>query len=444
MKQKHWITLLLAATMLSPTFAEDNSKGLDTSAAEAELDLWDDDGKDNAGKKQSNWNTGGFIEAGIGGFTHSNPPTQHDFSLAEVRGEVFANRYFGSHFFSAKLDLVADDIDDKNLRAEVRELFANFKLGSNANLKIGQQVLTWGTGDFVFINDLFSKDWQSMFSGRDDSYLKAPDPAVKFSWYNDVANVDLAWIPVFNGDEYISGERFAYYNPMAGGVTSQRLAVEDPDNHFDNSAFALRLSKNVGGTEYALYGYHGLYSQPSAFNPRLGKNIFPKMNAVGASVRGTLGGGIANAEVAYWNFLDEKDGSNPFVPNDQLNLLLGYEREIAPNVTLSGQYLVQKMQDYDAARQASPNPSQMVDEWQQTATIRLNWRAMQQKLNVSLFAFYSPDNEDFYLKPKIGYRQDDNWYYEVGANIFGGKHDYTQWGQFEKDSNVYARLRYNF
>ncbi|PIE46508.1 MAG: hypothetical protein CSA42_08195, partial [Gammaproteobacteria bacterium] len=275
-------------------------------------------------------------------------------------------------------------------------------------------------------------------------YLKKPDPAVKFSWYNDIGNVDLAWIPVFDGDEYISGERFSYYNPMAGGVTDKRLSVENPDNDFDNGAFALRLSKNVGGTEYALYGYHGLYSQPSAFNPISGKNFFPKMNAVGASVRGALGGGIANAEVSYWNFLAEKDGSNPFVPNDQINLLLGYEHEIAPNVTLSGQYLVQKMQDYDQAKKAALNPSQLVNEWHQTATIRLNWQAMQQKLNVSLFAFYSPDDKDFYLKPKVSYRQDDHWFYEVGANIFGGKHSYTQWGQFEKDSNIYARLRYNF
>ncbi len=441
MKQKHWIPLLLTAVMLSPAIAD--NIGLDTSAAEAELDLWDES-SEGGDKKQNNWQTGGFVEFGMGGFTQSHPTTEHDLSLAELRGEVFANRYVGPHFFSAKFDFVADDIDDNHLRAEVRELFVNFKLGENANLKVGQQVLTWGTGDFIFINDLFSKDWQSMFSGRDDSYLKKPDPAVKFSWFNEIANVDVAWVPVFDGDEYISGERFAYYNPMAGTVTGQRLAVENPDNNFDNSAFSLRLSKNAGGTEYALYGYHGLYSQPSAFNPISGKNAFPKMNAIGASVRGTLSGGIANAEMSYWNFLGEKDGSNAFVPNDQLNLLLGYEHEIASNVTLSGQYLVQKMQDYDRARQVAANPAQLVNEWHQTTTVRLNWQAMQQKLNVSLFAFYSLDDKDFYLKPKVSYRQDDHWLYEVGANIFGGKNNYSQWGQFEKDSNVYARLRYNF
>ena len=40
--------------------------------------------------------------------------------------------------------------------------------GNAFDLKIGQQVLTWGTGDYVFLNDLFPKDYQSFFSGRDD------------------------------------------------------------------------------------------------------------------------------------------------------------------------------------------------------------------------------------------------------------------------------------
>ncbi|MFW6031595.1 MAG: hypothetical protein ACOC9T_03300, partial [Myxococcota bacterium] len=31
-----------------------------------------------------------------------------------------------------------------------------------------------GTGDLVFLNDLFPKDWRSFLLGRDLDYLKAP------------------------------------------------------------------------------------------------------------------------------------------------------------------------------------------------------------------------------------------------------------------------------
>ena len=47
------------------------------------------------------------------------------------------------------------------------------------DLKAGRQVVTWGTGDLLFINDLFPKDWQSFILGRDEEYLKAPSDTVK-------------------------------------------------------------------------------------------------------------------------------------------------------------------------------------------------------------------------------------------------------------------------
>ena len=40
--------------------------------------------------------------------------------------------------------------------------------GNAFDVKIGQQVLTWGTGDYVFLNDLFPKDYPSFFAGRSD------------------------------------------------------------------------------------------------------------------------------------------------------------------------------------------------------------------------------------------------------------------------------------
>ncbi len=75
------------------------------------------------------------------------------------------------------------------------------------DLKIGRQILTWGTGDLVFINDLFPKDWQSFFIGRDVEYLKAPSDAVKVSLFSGWANLDVAYTPKFDSDRFISGER---------------------------------------------------------------------------------------------------------------------------------------------------------------------------------------------------------------------------------------------
>ncbi|MCK5558691.1 MAG: hypothetical protein KAJ01_09945, partial [Candidatus Hydrogenedentes bacterium] len=63
---------------------------------------------------------------------------------------------------------------------------------------------------------------------------------------------------------------------------------------------------------------------------------------------------------------------------------------------------------------------------------------------LSLFGYYSPSDEDAYLKPKAHYKINDNWAAEAGGNIFLGDDDHTFFGQFEKDTNAYFSLRYSF
>ncbi len=58
--------------------------------------------------------------------------------------------------------------------------------------------------------------------------------------------------------------------------------------------------------------------------------------------------------------------------------------------------------------------------------------------------FYSPTDDDSYLRPAISYRVDDNWDIDAGANVFSGTDPYTFWGQFNKNDNIYSRLRFSF
>ena len=437
MKKTVYAILLPLILLTQNSYAENDSQ------IEQELAAWDEDESSEA----SPWNWGGFAELDGGRFIHKNTPNPHLASLSEARFELWANRYLGEHFFSFKGDLVGDAIGERKLKGDLVEMFADLKLSENMNLRLGKQVLTWGTGDYIFINDLFSKNWKAMFSGRDDGYLKKSDYAAKLSVFTDYVNMDLAFIPIFKGDTSIDGEYFSYFNPLVkgGSVTHQRLSIEDPANTLKNSALALRLSKNYRGVEYALYGYHGLYSQPAGFNPEKMKNIYPKMNATGASVRNQLLGGIANVEVAYWHFLDNDYGRNAFMPADQFKLLVGYDHELIPNLTASTQLLLERTLHYQTVKKAKVNYGlKMRDKWHKTLTLRLTYLALQQKLTLSVFNFYSPDSKDFYVRPKVSYRYNDNMFYEIGANIFGGKHQYTQWGQFKDSSNIYMRFKYNF
>lgn len=48
--------------------------------------------------------------------------------------------------------------------ADIRSLNVAFRPSDVLDVKIGRMVSTWGTGDLVFINDMFPKDWQSFLS----------------------------------------------------------------------------------------------------------------------------------------------------------------------------------------------------------------------------------------------------------------------------------------
>jgi hypothetical protein len=294
------------------------------------------------------------------------------------------------------------------------------------------------------LNDFFPKDWQSMFSGRDDSYLKAPSTSFKLTGYSELLNLDVVWTPNMTPDTFISGERFAYFNPSIGQLTNQRLYAEEPANQIENSELGLRANKTQDGIEYAIYGYRGFYKQPLGFDAVSGSNVFPRLNSLGASVRGPLISGIANLEIAYWDSVNDRTGGNPFIPNSEWRGLIGFEREAMTNLTFGVQWFVQKTEDYRAFRLNSLQPAYLIDEWHHTLTTRLTYLAWQQKLTLSVFGFYSPDSQDYYLKPKISYRMDDHWFYELGANEFGGADNFTQWGQFQDSSNVYGRVKYTF
>jgi hypothetical protein len=314
------------------------------------------------------------------------------------------------------------------------------------DLKVGRQILTWGTGDYIFINDLFPKDYRSFFIGRDDEYLKAPSDALKASFYTKPLNFDFVYTPRFNPDRFIDGKRLSYFNPQLG-----RLAGEDAviyprkrDEWFEDSEIALRLYRDIKSYGLALYGYNGFWKSPVGFDPQAGKATFPRLSVYGLSARGKVWKGIGNIEMGYYDSRDDRSGKDPFVPNSQFRFLAGYEQELAKDFTVGVQYYLELMLDYGAYKRTLPGGSHAADEYRHLITLRLTKLLMYQNLRLSLFTFYSPSDQDVYMRPNIHYKITDHWSAEAGANIFFGEKDHTFFGQFKNDTNVYLGLRWSF
>ncbi len=389
----------------------------------------------------------GFGEAAVAGRFLENPVIADDFALAEARFRLDVSHFTDFAELSFKGDLIADDVIG-DVEIDIRQAVITMHLSQWLDVRAGRQVLTWGTGDLVFLNDLFPKDFVSFFVGRDDEFLKAPSNSVKFSVYPRPASLDVVWTPVFTPDRYITGVRLSYFDASVPGLVSaesmgQPLTAALPPRTLGNGEFAGRLYRTFGGYELALYGHVGFTKRPLAFDPTLDTATFARLGAYGASVRGAVAGGIGNAEGSYYDSWDDRSGTDPNVPNSEVRGLLGYERELLANFTLGLQYYLQWTLGYDQLIANSPAPQFEPDELRHTFTLRTTYRFRRETMILSLFAFVSPSDRDTHLRPSFTYAWSDAVRLDLGANIMAGNES-GFFGQLEESSNIYGRLRYSY
>jgi hypothetical protein len=69
---------------------------------------------------------------------------------------------------------------------------------------------------------------------------------------------------------------------------------------------------------------------------------------------------------------------------------------------------------------------------------------MNQNLMLSLFTYWSPTDQDGYIRPKASYKLTDHWLLETSAGFFFGRHNHTFFGQFEDNSSIALAARYSF
>ncbi|HOQ90845.1 MAG TPA: hypothetical protein PLX03_11950, partial [Candidatus Hydrogenedentes bacterium] len=155
-----------------------------------EASLWD------SLTDRENWH--GFFDSRFGLRLRQDDAMDRDATLAESRFQLKTRQVLSDRL---TLDFTGDVLLDGVLeRAEtdLRQFRLTWTPTDSLDIRLGRQPLAWGVGDLLFINDLFPKDWNSFFIGRDLEYLKAPSDAVKVGWFPGPVNVELVYTPQFD------------------------------------------------------------------------------------------------------------------------------------------------------------------------------------------------------------------------------------------------------
>jgi hypothetical protein len=443
--------------------AEDGDEGDD--AGEPALPPGIDEPADDSGPEDAEaspfelpFTLNGFFDM-RGGFRTGDARWQDDMALGETRLQLEAEKMWQRASLNVTVDFLYDglyethriDLERGTGWLDLRRAVVSATPVDFMDVKVGRQILTWGTGDLIFVNDMFPKDWTSFFIGRDVEYLKAPSDAVKMSFFTDMVNADIVYTPAFDADRFISGRRVSFWNDNLGRHHGRQddFRLDTRTDWFTEDEIALRLFRTftegpLSGWEAAVYGYNGYWKSPAGFDPVRRRFTFPGLVVYGASLRGKVGPGIGNVELGYYDSRDDRAGDNPLIRNSEMRYLVGYEQELATKFTGGIQYYVERMMDYDDYTRTLPRGAPQQDRARHWVTVRLTKQLMQDDLTLSLFSFYSPNEDDAYLRPKLSYKFSDRWTGEVGGNVFFGEDPFTFFGQFEDASNVYMSLRYSF
>ncbi len=391
---------------------------------------------------------GGFLQGLFGGRVDDKNPTTTEYTASETRLQLRAQHWGDAGQFFGRLDFTYDAAErEQEYDWELREGYFKFRLGNNFDFKIGRQILTWGTGDLIFINDVFAKDYRSFFIGRDDQYLKAPQNALRAEYYSPIGAFTIVWSPRFEPNRLPTGSRLSFFNPMAGAIIggANLPSTPEPEAKFENGEIAARFNRTVAGFRAALYGYRGFFKNPVGFDPGSGYPFYPELNLYGASARGQIVGGILWIEGGYFHSRDDRDGENPYIPNSSGKSLIGFERQIANNLTANLQWQTDFMLDYETYEmQQTAAGAYVRDELYHLLTTRWTKLLHSELVNISLFVFYSPSDEDVYARALVSYKHTDQVELALGGNFFDGNHEATDFGQFQLNDNVYVKLTYGF
>lgn len=386
----------------------------------------------------------GFFQGNYSLNTSSKNPNDSGFKWAEERVQLKLDASKEPFRIFLKADGILDHVEPEG-DVEIREGYLDYT--SKAwDARLGRQVVTWGLGDMLFINDVFPKDYEAFFSGRPMEYLKKGVDGLKVGAYPDFASFELIAIPFFEPNNFPSSKRFWTYDPMP--AVTARSYVE-PTSKTQNTETALRAYRDIAGFDTSLYYYKGFYRQPSMTpdhptTPGRITYFYPKLSVYGVSAQGRTLDGVLSLEAGYYDSRQDRKGADPMIPNSQTRFLIGYQKQLWEDFTAGFQYYAEYMRRYDEYVKNLPAGFPKESRVHELATVRLTQMLMHQTLRLSLFSIYSPSDGDYLLNPEVKYNFSDHLWAALGANFFGGGEKWDQFGQLARNDNLYIQVRYEF
>ena len=363
----------------------------------------------------------------------------------EKRGEKVA--------FKANPMVYMYNADSFNLN--LREIYADLYF-KNFDLRVGKQQVVWGKADGVFITDIVSPLNLSEFLLPDFDEIRTGVIAAKLDYYIGNSTIELIAIPQFTPTTRPNESSIWYIQPEFPAPATFDWSKSTIKPSLENSEVFMKWSAMTSKIDFDFMGGYTWDDNPTMHvqkqfgvdtttmppSPMLtGLTITPehhRLTVAGGSFSSEIKGVILRGEAAYYNGkyfqTEDMQAEDALVQKDYINYVVGLDFSLG-KVKMSGQFIQKYILDYSDG---------MVDEEiNNMATIMARYDMMRETLHIELFSYVGLTGEDALIRPKITYDFDDSFSILFGANIFTGSRD-GQFGQYQDNSMVYTKIKYNF
>jgi hypothetical protein len=341
----------------------------------------------------------------------------------------------------------------------VREAYINTYLG-RLDIRWGHQIIIWGRADGTNpTNNLTPRDMRVRSPQEDDNRLA--NFALRTHLNLDPFRLEMVGVPFF------APSHFPSLNLPENIIMAEQ--PDYPNANLSNGILAARGHLLLPSVELSisyLYGQAilpGIALKEVVINPDAPPDITLAFSSyqhqvIGAdfsTVAGPLG---IRGEFAFKDPVDYEKFE--YVPMPELQYVLGVDREFFGELNVILQYVGKYVFDWEKLTPVAgpPGPesvereivqknrmvSGQLEEIQHSATMRLEWKLLQETLNLSLLSMYNFSTEELFLLPKVTYDIIDDLEVSVGGQIYLGP-DNTLFGTIEESQSAgYVELKASF
>lgn len=377
-------------------------------------------GREESGNESntSNYRLNGLLKTGVF-MDKEADDVQDTYAIGEFKVEVDKGD-FGRAYANIKVNSTKDETEF-TLKEGYIDVYKD-----KWDFRIGNQIVVWGRADGINPTDnLNSKDMTLYTFDEDDSRTANFMAKATYNFYP--LSLDAIYVPSYKATQAPIPYSYTSYDDK--GAVAFKLNYENP--------------KIDGSVSY----YSGYSKMPGITMEGYTSYLKPyKQDVIGADFATTFGKYGFRNEFAYKHTEDYKE--NSYIPNPEIDYVVGIDRELVKDLSLILQYSVKYIVDYEEAINAieAKNSiiSQQTKEVQNSIIYRLSWELMYETLHLENLTNYNLDTKELFTRVKGEYDITDSFLFTLGADFYSGD-DNTLMGMIEDvKTAVYMGVKVEF